>query len=104
MPALCRRQAMRSPEELNTATETRETWWPRRSQLAVQAEEYAWSACAYAGILLQDKGSGDAAKARMLLSEALAIARELGMVALIERVEHLHSSRESVQQEHRTYP
>ena len=93
-------------KELSTATGMREARWPMGPQMAVQAveEEYAWSACEYAGTLLQRKDPTNVVKARTLLDEALAIARELGVLALIERVEHLHSSKESVQQEQPTYP
>jgi DNA-binding CsgD family transcriptional regulator len=100
------KEVKKMQKELSTATGMREVRWPMGPQMAVQAveEEYAWRACEYAGTLLQCKDPTNTMKARTLLDEALAIARELGMLALIERVEHLHSSKESVQQEQPTYP
>ena len=48
--------------------------------------ELAWACCDYADTLLARNGEGDIAKAASLLDESLAIATELGMRPLIERV------------------
>ena len=48
--------------------------------------EYAWTASDYAEVLLQRAGADDHARAIALQDEALAIARELGMHPLIDRV------------------
>ena len=48
--------------------------------------ELAWTSCDYADALLQRGGSGDRAKASSLLEESLAIAHEVGMRTLAERV------------------
>ena len=48
--------------------------------------ELAWSCCDYSDALLQRAGPGDRQKAITLLDESLAIATELGMRPLIERV------------------
>lgn len=48
--------------------------------------ELAWSCCDYADTLLARNGEGDIAKAASLLDESLAIATELGMRTLMERV------------------
>lgn len=48
--------------------------------------ELAWSCCDYADTLLARNGEGDIAKAASLLDESLAIATELGMRPLMERV------------------
>jgi tetratricopeptide (TPR) repeat protein len=48
--------------------------------------ELAWTRYDYADTLLQHNGSGDHEKARSLLDESLAIASELGMRPLMERV------------------
>lgn len=51
--------------------------------------EYAWASHDFASALLQRNGSGDIEKAVSLLNESLAIATELGMTPLIERVNAL---------------
>jgi DNA-binding CsgD family transcriptional regulator len=48
--------------------------------------ELAWSCCNYADALLQRNNLGDRQRAMALLEESLAIARELGMRPLMERV------------------
>ena len=48
--------------------------------------ELAWTCCDYADALLQRNGEGDRAKGMSLLDESLAIASELGMRPLMERV------------------
>jgi hypothetical protein len=48
--------------------------------------EYAWTAADYADALLQRGGTADRTRAVALQTEALAIARELGMRPLVERV------------------
>ncbi len=48
--------------------------------------EYAWTACDYAEALLARGGPGDREKAVTLQDEALALARDLGMRPLMERV------------------
>jgi len=48
--------------------------------------ELAWTCCDYADTLLQRNGDGDRAKAMSLLDESLAVASELGMRPLMERV------------------
>jgi DNA-binding CsgD family transcriptional regulator len=48
--------------------------------------ELAWSCCDYADALFVLNGPGDRAKSRTLLDEALAIATDLGMGPLMERV------------------
>ncbi len=48
--------------------------------------ELAWSCCDYADMLTERQLDGDHAKAVVLLEESLAIATELGMPPLIERV------------------
>ncbi|HZA25121.1 MAG TPA: tetratricopeptide repeat protein, partial [Dehalococcoidia bacterium] len=48
--------------------------------------ELAWSCHDYAGALLQRNNTGDLAKAKSLLDEALTISQQLGMRPLIERV------------------
>ena len=56
------------------------------SRKAGYRPELAWSCCDYSDILRERNGAGDRAKATSLLDEALAIATELGMRPLIERV------------------
>ena len=48
--------------------------------------ELAWTCCDYADALKERDGDGDRAKAMTLLEESLAIASELGMRPLMERV------------------
>ena len=48
--------------------------------------ELAWTCCDYSDTLLQRAGVGDRRNAMTLLDESLAIAEELGMQFLIERV------------------
>ena len=48
--------------------------------------ELAWTCCDYADSLLFRNGEGDRPKAMSLLDESLAIAREMGMRPLMERV------------------
>ena len=48
--------------------------------------ELAWTCCDYADLLRQRNGPGDQEKAAALLDEGLAIARELGMRPLMERI------------------
>ncbi len=48
--------------------------------------ELAWTCCDYADALRDRNGEGDRAKAMSLLDESLAIASELGMRTLMERV------------------
>jgi DNA-binding CsgD family transcriptional regulator len=48
--------------------------------------ELAWSCCDYADALLRRNNPGDYPKANLLLEEALAISRDLGMRPLMERV------------------
>ena len=48
--------------------------------------ELAWTCCDYADPLNERDAEGDRAKAITLLDEALAIATELGMPSLIDRV------------------
>ena len=48
--------------------------------------QYAWTACEYAEALLARGGPGDRDKAVALQDEALALARELGMRPLMERI------------------
>ncbi len=49
--------------------------------------ELAWSCCDYADMLKERAGEGDREKAGQLLDESLAIASELGMRPLMERVQ-----------------
>ena len=49
--------------------------------------ELAWTCCDYADTLLQRDDSGDRAQAMSLLDEGLVISSELGMRALMERIE-----------------
>jgi DNA-binding NarL/FixJ family response regulator len=46
----------------------------------------AWTCSDYADALIQRNGQGDSSKAQSLLDESLAIATELGMRPLMERV------------------
>ena len=46
----------------------------------------AWTCCDYADALRVRDGSGDTARAIVLLDESLAISSELGMRPLMERV------------------
>ena len=48
--------------------------------------ELAWSGCDYADALAQRNGPGDRAKALLLLNGSRALARELGMRPLVERL------------------
>jgi hypothetical protein len=48
--------------------------------------EHAWTGSDYAELLLTRDGPGDRDKAAALESDALGIARELGMKPLVERV------------------
>ena len=48
--------------------------------------EMAWTCSDYADALIQRNGQGDSSKAQSLLDESLAIATELGMRPLMERV------------------
>jgi hypothetical protein len=48
--------------------------------------EYAWTACDYAEALLAHGSGGERERAVALQDEALAIARELGMRPLQERI------------------
>ena len=48
--------------------------------------ELAWTCCDYADTLKERDGEGDRTKAVALLDESLAIASELGMRPLMERV------------------
>ena len=48
--------------------------------------ELAWTCCDYADTLLLRNGDGDRAKAISLLDESLAVAKEVGMKLLMERV------------------
>ena len=48
--------------------------------------ELAWTCCDFADILLQRNDPGDLEKAKSLLDESLAIAIELGMRPLVEKV------------------
>ena len=47
----------------------------------------AWTCCDYAGTLLERDADGDRTKAVSLLEESRAIATELGMRPLVERVQ-----------------
>ena len=49
--------------------------------------ETAWICCEYADVLLQRAGPGDGPNAESLLEESLAVAQELGMLPLIQRIE-----------------
>jgi tetratricopeptide (TPR) repeat protein len=46
----------------------------------------AWTCCDYADLLLERNGPGDRDRAGALLDEGIAIARELGMNPLVERI------------------
>ena len=48
--------------------------------------ELAWTCCDYADLLRERNGPGDAEKAAALLDEGIAIARDLGMKPLMERI------------------
>ena len=56
-------------------------------QKAGYRPEAAWSRCDYADVLLERDTEGDRAKAVTLLDESLAIATELAMRPLVERVQ-----------------
>ena len=66
--------------------------------------ELAWTCCDYADALLQRDGSGDRTKARSLLDEALAIATEVGMRPLMERVTARQEQLESQPEAPTVYP
>ena len=48
--------------------------------------ELAWTCCDYSEMLLERNAPGDREKATELQNEAIAIAQELGMQPLLERV------------------
>ncbi len=48
--------------------------------------ELAWTCCDYADFLRERNGPGDEEKATALLEEGLALARDLGMKPLMERI------------------
>ncbi|MCH9035719.1 MAG: tetratricopeptide repeat protein [Chloroflexi bacterium] len=48
--------------------------------------DLAWTCCDYADILTERQLDGDRAKAAVLFDESLAIATELGMRPMMERV------------------
>jgi len=58
--------------------------------------ELAWTCFDYADLLLKRSASGDEEKAAALLDEALAIAQELEMRPLVERVQARHKGQLSV--------
>ncbi|MCH8799533.1 MAG: hypothetical protein IH963_01350 [Chloroflexi bacterium] len=49
--------------------------------------EMAWICSEYADVLIQRAGTGDGPKAESLLEESLAVAQELGMLPLRQRIE-----------------
>ena len=66
--------------------------------------ELAWTCCDYAEALLQRDGRDDHAKGMALLDESLAIATELGMLPLMDRVIALQERAESQPARAPTYP
>jgi len=49
--------------------------------------ELAWTDCDYADLLLKRNAPGDAERASALLDESLALAQQMGMRPLVERVQ-----------------
>ena len=66
--------------------------------------ELAWTCCDYADVLLQRDGPGDGPKAASLLSESLAIAQDLGMRPLTQRIEACRERLKSPSGETPAYP
>ena len=66
--------------------------------------ELAWTCCDYADALFQRDGPGDRAKASSLLEESLAIAQEVGMRPLAERVADIQLRLQPRSEATPTYP
>jgi len=66
--------------------------------------ELAWICCEYADVLLQRAGPSGGPKAASLLEESLAIAQNLGMRPLIQRIEACRERLESQPGDTPAYP
>ena len=66
--------------------------------------EMAWICCEYADVLLQRSEAGDGPKAESLLNESLAVAQDLGMLPLTQRIEACRARLESQPGSSPAYP